>query len=185
MTQTRKPRTPAPSTPRAAADLLADLRAAAPALLADPAQTDLVVVAMPGSGTPHVRKVDASTWWRKGDGTLWALCYAVAADASGTPSKSKRAGCVWGHANSAASAAADVARKSTDLRNVRDVLVPGSVFMTPAYVVPAAAADAVKALLVDAATAYYTAADAHTAAAAAAAAANRKPRAPRKPRATG
>jgi hypothetical protein len=173
----------APAPARTAADLLSDLRAAAPALLSDPAQTDLVVVTMPGSGTPHVRKVGADAWWRKGDGTLWALCYAVQSDASGTPSKSKRAGCVWGHANSAASAAADVARKSTDLRNVRDVLVPGSVFAAPAYVVPAAAADAVKALLVDAATAYYAAADAHRAAAADAAA-KRKPRAPRKPRAT-
>jgi hypothetical protein len=159
----------APAPARTVADLLADLRNAGPTLLADPTQTDLRVVSMPGNGTPHVRTVADKdrAWYGKGDG-VWALCYAVVSDANGTPSKAKAAGCVWGHANSAASAARDVARKADDLRNVRDVLVPGSVFAAPAYVVPAAAVDAVKALLVDAATAYYAAAAAHDAAAAAA-----------------
>ena len=153
----RKARTaPAPAT------LLADLVAAGPALLADVANyPDLVLVSHPASGPYHkdLRPVDRP-WFAKGDGTAWALCYSVD-PACPAATKAKVAGCVWGYANSYRTAAADVARKATTLRNVRDDLVPGSVFATPTVIVPPAQVDAAKALLADAHAAWVAAAAAH------------------------
>ena len=108
---------------------------------------DLRVVAITGSGTCTDAKVAADArWWSRTDATgAWALCYAVASNTRGDKVTDYQArGCRWAWANSYATAAADVARKSGDLANNAHRLRAGSVFAGRAYFVAAADVAATK-----------------------------------------
>lgn len=112
--------------------------------------TDLLIVAMTGSGRIARRRVDTKLeYWRRTESSgPFALCYAVDYHTDGSPvSKIQADGGAWGFMNSYRRAVKDVARKSNDLRNNRDILRRGSVFTTPAYVVAYADLEPVKKLL--------------------------------------
>lgn len=133
----------APKADPTSGDLLAAMRQRGHDLLADPTATDLHVVAM-AAGMVATRQVN-SPWYRKGDGSgLWALCYSTA---PGTGTRTQQAGVMWGLANSYATAVDDVASKAKSLRNGRDTLAAGSVFVAPAYVVRGSDVAAAKSLL--------------------------------------
>jgi len=120
--------------------LLDNIRSKAVQLLQSAtANTDLIVVAMTGSGTVSKSKVAGTNlnWWKSTNKTgPFALCYAVASHVDGSPVNAyQAAGARWGWANSYAFAAKEVAQKSKTLSNGGHTLKEGSVFATPAYVI--------------------------------------------------
>ena len=119
----------------AVADALAYVRANAANLPVAANPGDYAVVAMTGSGKamPLATTAKTASWFAANGGTdVWALCYAVRGAKAGSY---QATGCRWGHANSYAKAANDVAIKATTKRNGSFDLVDGSVFAAPAYIV--------------------------------------------------